>query len=120
MRPLAIFVATAVIGIGGGAVGAGALGGRPTPPPVLMTRLQSRGAALKGYRTTFELTQAQVAALSGLPATKISRLERGLDSATAAQEDAIVKPLDSIFRARYERGTELWLAGIVARVRRRP
>ncbi len=86
-----------------------------TPP----TRLQSRGYVLKSYRTALGLTQTQLAALSGVSATKISRLERGLDSATVAQEDAIAGPLDSIVRARLHPDTEAWLVGVVRRARLR-
>lgn len=89
-----------------------------TPRQEQLTRLQSRGAVLRGYRTAFGLTQAQLSTLSGVPATKISRIERGLDSATVVQENAIATPLDSIFRARFHAGTEPWLMGVVTRVRR--
>jgi DNA-binding XRE family transcriptional regulator len=87
------------------------------PTPTVPSRLVQRGAVLKAYRSTFSITQTQLAALSHVSATKISRLERGLDSATVAQEDAIATVLDSISRGRFDAETEAWLAAIVQRVR---
>ena len=106
----------AALVFGGAAIGAGTA--RLVSAP--MSRLQSRGAVLKGYRTAFGLTQAQLATMSHVAATRLSRLERGLDSASVALEDSIAAPLDSIFRARFHPDTELWLVQVVQRVRRRP
>jgi hypothetical protein len=111
---LAIVAVIALPWIAGAVMGPEELVGQT---PVRMTRLQSRGAVLKGYRTAFGLTQADVAQLSGVPAARVSRLERGLDSATAAEEVAIAAPLDSIFHARFDSGTESWLMGLTLRVR---
>lgn len=87
-------------------------------PAVRMNAATSRGDILKGYRTHFGLTQATLARLSGLSATKISRIERGLDSITDAQALILAKPLDSIFRVRYAVGTEGWLMNIIQQERR--
>ncbi len=76
------------------------------------------GDMLKGYRTHFGLTQTALARLSGVSATRISRMERGLDSIPASTAVRLAKPLDSIFRARYPAGTELWLMNVIARARR--
>lgn len=80
-----------------------------------LTRLQSRGAVLKGYRTVFGLTQTQLAVLTHISQTRISRYERGIDSARVGAEDTITAVLDSIFRARYHFDTDRWLVGMVTR-----
>jgi len=117
------FLAVMVVGWGLAGVAVAFTPDVPTAAPSAtvqgLTRLQQRGAALRAYRTAFALTQTQLAGLSGLPATKISRIERGLDSATVAQEDALATPLDSISRARFNAETEAWVAGIVQRARAR-
>lgn len=95
---------------------AGALAVAPEPQSA-PTRLQSRGMVLRAYRTSFGLTQATLARLSGISATKISRIERGLDSATVAQELALARTLDSIIGTRLHPETEAWLVGVVQRVR---
>lgn len=78
-------------------------------PAIAQTRLtiaQSLGATLKGYRTSFALTQAQLAAVSHVTAARISRIERGLDTATTSESIRLAGALDSIFQARFDPDTE--------------
>lgn len=110
-----ILLALIVVSLGGSYVGAGGLSS--PPPPAAMSLDSSMGAALKGYRTTFALSQAQLAALSHVSATRISRLERGLDSGTTAEQDSLARALWRVFRTRYDPGTEARLARIVLRTR---
>lgn len=83
------------------------------------------GRALKLYRVALGLTQTELAALTCFPApctptvtaTKISRIERMLDSGTTAQQDSLVRALDREFHRLFPPGTERRVAGLVARNR---
>lgn len=72
-----------------------------------MTLDSSRGYILKAHRLAFGplladgyMSQADLAALSGVSATKISRVERALDTLTVAQQDSVALAFIRIMRAR--------------------
>lgn len=74
---------------------------------VTMPLDSSRGYILKAHRLAFgplmadgSMSQADLAGLSHVSATKISRVERGLDTLTSAQQDSIALAFIRIMRAR--------------------
>lgn len=93
--------------------------GHHIPQTVRMTLQQSMGATLKGYRAGFALTQGQLAGISGVSSTIISRIERGLDSGSTVQKVKLVQALDSVFKARFDPGTEAKLMALIVKARTR-
>lgn len=77
----------------------------------------SMGFILKAHRLGLGLTQDSLSKLTSrtVTATKVSRLERGLDSATVAQEDSLTLALWRTLRARLHPEAELRFNRIVLR-----
>ncbi len=95
----------------------------PAQAPELSLRA-SMGLLLRAHRLGLGplmadgyLSQAELSVLTSgtVTATKISRLERGLDSATVAQEDSLTLALWRVARARLHPDAELRFNRIVQR-----